>query len=208
MKHISLILLFAFGAFLTSEAQTIGNTTIKNADHFIWFGLDFSALQCVGREGFPDAKDVVNSKVPAWNDLMIAEHEKFNINSFFQKKEFHYDLTSVEKQNTKLQSDALVVDKAIDFDRDQIAAMILNYSSEEYNDGLGLVFIIEKFDKNENLANIHVTFFDIATKEIVQVIKYTGAPRGFGLRNFWAGAIYNVMDQLGDDYKKWLKKNK
>ena len=208
MKHLLLLFLITLTGVVSTQAQKIGNAEIKKADHFVWFGLDFSALQCVGRAGFPDADDVVDSKVHSWNELMITEHDKFNVNKFFDKKEFHYDLASSDRQNEKLSSEGLIVGKAEEFDRAKIESILSNYASDEYPSGLGLLFIVEKFDKNENKAAIHVTFFDIVTKDIVQTVKYNGDPGGFGLRNYWARSVLDVMESLEDDYKKWLKKNK
>jgi hypothetical protein len=205
------LFLFSFILLLGSSgiiAQTIGHAKIKNAKDIVWFGIDCSHMQCVGRSGFVDTDDIANRMVHAWNDLFIAEHDKYNVNERFDKKEFIYDLASVEKQNDKVVGDQLVVSAAEEFDRSTIDKIVSNYSSEDYTDGLGLVFIVEKLDKLETEAKVHVTFFDIATKEIVQVVKYSGEARGFGFRNYWAGAFYDILKKLEDDYSKWSKKNK
>lgn len=207
-QFMCLSLLLTLSVSFLQAQKTIGHAKIKNAAEFVWFGIDCSEMQCVGRSGFTDPDDIAKRMTHAWNDLFISEHNKYNVNERFKKKSFLYDLVSAESQNDKVVADDLIVAKAKEFDRSTIDAIVQNYSSEEYQDGLGLVFIVEKLDKIESLAKVHVTFFDIASKEVVQVVKYSGEARGFGFRNYWAGAYYNILENLGDDYKKWLKKNK
>ena len=66
-----------------------------------------------------------------------------------------------------------------------------------------MLFIVESFDKVSELATIHVTFFDIPSRNILLVEKMSGKPGGFGLRNYWAAAIREVIIRCGKDYKKW-----
>ena len=208
MKHLSLIALFFSFGLIALQSQTIGHAKIKKATEFVWFGIDCSQMQCVGQSGFTDTDDIANRMVPAWNELFITEHSKYDVNNRFKKDKFIYDLVPVQAQNKKVVGDNLIVAKAEEFDRSTIDQIVSNYHSEDNKEGLGLVFIVEKLDKIEALAKLHVTFFDISTKEVIQVVKYSGEARGFGFRNYWAGAFYDILEKLEDDYNKWLKKNK
>ena len=75
-------------------------------------------------------------------------------------------------------------------------------------EGLGLVYVVEALNKTEEKAVVHVVFFDVASKEILWTKEYTEKPRGFGFRNYWAGAFYKTMDVSGDDFQKAMKKAK
>lgn len=187
---------------------TIGTHKIKKADKLVWFGLDFSGVQCVGRAGFNDLDDIADRIVFAWNDLFIAEHKKYNVNEALKKDKFYYDLVSSEKQNEKVEANNLLVPKADAMSRDDIAAILEHYTSEEYPEGMGMVFVVEELNKTEAIAKVNVVLFDIETQEIVKVVKYTGEAGGFGFRNYWAGAFHEVIQLMEKDYHKWYKKNK
>jgi len=208
MKKLLIFMLVACFTTAGLQAQSIGHSKIKSANKIVWLGVDLSAVQCVGRAGFTDADDIVGNKFASWNELFIAEHDKYNVSEALKKETFHYDLESVDNQNQKASADGLIVAKAEPFDEAMITSMVNNYSSTEYPDELGLVFIVESLNKNEQLATVHVTVFNLGTKEIVKSVKYTGEPRGFGFRNYWAGAFNDVIENIEKDYGKWMKAEK
>ena len=41
-----------------------------------------------------------------------------------------------------------------------------------------------------------MVFFDIKSRNIVSSFKLTGAASGFGLRNYWAGSVYDAMKKV------------
>ncbi len=93
--------------------------------------------------------------------------------------------------------------------KETIDKIINEYEAGDKKEGLGLVFIVESFDKMTNLASVYVTFFDIATKKVLLTEKFVEAPVGVGVRNYWAGAIAKIFKQVGM-YKmnEWKSKNK
>ena len=51
-----------------------------------------------------------------------------------------------------------------------------------------------------------VAFFDISTKKILLTQLMIGKPTGAGLRNYWIGAIYDILKQIDNyQYRKWVK---
>jgi len=91
-------------------------------------------------------------------------------------------------------------------ERSAIDGMVKKYSSAEKKDGVGLVFVIENFNKSAQVADVYVTFFDIASKKILLCEKMSGAARGVGMRNYWAGAIKAIIKELGaGTFSSWKK---
>ena len=39
--------------------------------------------------------------------------------------------------------------------------------------------------------------FDPATQEVILQMDMAGKPGGFGLRNYWAGSVYNALKKQG-----------
>jgi hypothetical protein len=100
------------------------------------------------------------------------------------------------------------VDKPHEISESDVAAVVSDYTSGDYSDGVGLVFVVENFNKLKQEATVWVAFFDISTHELIQTKRFSAGPRGFGFRNYWAGAIYSVIEQIREDYKAWAKKAK
>ena len=199
----ALLLLSAVGL----QAQTFGDNRIKSEAKLVFYGLDFSKAKLIGHEGFSDPNDIKNRFFDMWNRLMVNEADKYNFKKVFKMDDLEYDLSVIEERNQIPNAEELVIEGAHSLAESDVRDIIQEYNGSEHSEGLGLVFIIETFNKREEEATMWVTFFDIATKEIVLTGHYTGEPGGFGIRNYWARTVYEVLEQLEKDYKKWLKKN-
>jgi len=207
MKTLAVLFFSLVLAGVSAQSDQIGNTRIQRANAVVWFGVDFTQAYLVGREGFTNPDEIVRIYWDSWNDLILNEADKYDIPGALMKSKSEYDLSTVRERNKTISADGLVKDKPHSISKDDVAAVVSAYSSKDYADGVGLVFVVENFNKLSTEATIWVAFFDISSHELVQTKRFTAGPRGFGFRNYWAGAIYDVIDQMGADYKKWVKKN-
>ena len=62
---------------------------------------------------------------------------------------------------------------------------------------LGLVLVATTLDKGNGLGYYTAVLFDPATHEIITQMDMVGKPGGFGLRNYWAGSVYNALKKQG-----------
>ena len=109
--------------------------------------------------------------------------------------------------NSKIDVDACMVYNEGKIERTEIDGMVKKYKAEVKKDGIGLSFIIENFNKGTQMADIYVTFFDIASKKILICEKVSGKAMGIGMRNYWAGAIKAILKQIdASEYKNWKSK--
>lgn len=67
------------------------------------------------------------------------------------------------------------------------------------------MFVLENFNKIEERGTMWVVFFDIESKQILLTKNMSGKPQGFGFRNYWVRTVYDVMREMGDQYKNWIK---
>lgn len=201
-------LMSLFVVQLSAQKEPFGHPRVREANSIVWFGLDFSKAQLIGSEGFTDPVDIKERFFDRWNRLIIDEADKYNFRKTFQKESLEYDLSVVEERNKMPEADDLVINAEYSFSQEEAESIVKQYRSSEFAEGLGLVFVIESFNKPEQIGTMWVTFFDIATHEIILIEKYTGEPGGFGLRNYWARSVYEVIEKLEKNYKTWLKKNK
>ena len=71
---------------------------------------------------------------------------------------------------------------------------------------LGLFQSMEKNDDlilmGQDIATIYVVWFNTKTLKVIKSVRRQVTPKGFGFRNYWAGAIFYTIKNM----KKVLKK--
>lgn len=63
-------------------------------------------------------------------------------------------------------------------------------------EGLGMVINLENFNKEREYALIYVTFFDIATREILFAAEVSGQAGGAGMTKHWASGVENAFREM------------
>ncbi|MDH5367706.1 MAG: hypothetical protein OEW67_12000 [Cyclobacteriaceae bacterium] len=179
---------------------------------FIWLGIDFTGAKMIGSSYFLDPQMIKSEMFDKWNDLMIKEINKFNLQEFYDKRTRYNDLLPVKKRNEYVNAETLVTDEDYILSKKDVASICSTYTNLQRDKGLGILYVVESFDKIKNIANIYVVFLDLENASPLYVKKYASAPGGAGLRNFWAGSIHRTMIVSGEDYridmKKYLKFSK
>lgn len=189
----------------SSLAFTAPDDKVFSTQEIVWCGLDFSAAKLIGSEGFSNPVDVKERFFDSWNQLVLEESAKYNPQKFYLKNKQINDLSVVNERNDMPDVSELVYNDSYTFESGQLEEIVKSYELEMASEGLGLVYVVEALNKIQQVAVIHVVFFDISSKGILWTKRYHATPRGFGLRNYWAGAIYKVMQNSGKDYQAALK---
>lgn len=186
-----------------SYAQTA--STVFNTNSIIWYGLDFSNSKMVGAAGFNDPTSIKNVYFDGWNNTILNEYDKYNVGRFFHKTDVKFEVDAVKPRNEIPKVEDLVTNNSYTLPRASVDKMVKAYKTENKS-GIGLVFIVESFDKLTENAHIYVTFFDIASRKILVCEEVNGKPKGFGFRNYWLGAVLDVMRKSDSQFNNWMKK--
>lgn len=206
MKKIILFALLFAGVSVTKaqDAKKVFTTT-----DIVWYGMDFTKAKFVGGfdqiqgAGAVTGTDMRNRWVPGWNTLMLNEPQNFDLRKTFRKDNIYNDINSVTDLNSKLDADKCMTYNEGKIEKSEIEGMVKKYTGDK-KEGVGLVFIIENFNKGTQTANVYVTFFDIGTKKVLLCEKIDGKAVGIGMRNYWAGAIKSVLKQVEKElYNNW-----
>ena len=208
MKKLALSLLLLSGfVFKAQDASKVFSAT-----EIVWFGMDFTKATFVGQfdQGMgampATGGDMKNKWIPQWNSLIATEQQNFDFKKALGKDNIYYDITAMNTLNTKINPDGCMDVNPRKIERSAIDGMVKKYSSNDKKEGVGLAFIVENFNKGAQVADIYVTFFDIATKKVLICEKITGAAKGIGMRNYWAGAVKSIIKDLGSGtFKSWKK---
>lgn len=211
MKKINVLILIVFIAASSVKAQ--GSKEVFSTKEIVWYGMDFTKAKFVGQfdQGFgampATGSDMRNKWIPEWNALVAKEPQNFDLKKSFHKDNVYYDIAPVNEVNSTIDVDACMSFNPGKIEKSDIDGMIKKYKGGDKKEGVGLVFIIENFNKGAEVADVYVTFFDIASKKVLVCEKVSGKVNGIGMRNYWAGAIKAILKQIAKkDYKSWENK--
>lgn len=188
MKKILFILLtiFIFGNPLYAQ------DTYRN--EVTWLGLDFTQAQLANRSAFTNSRVIRDSYLLKWNNIIFNEPKKYNIAKYLDIRNLSSDITHVNERNSKIKHQELVVNQIDNnFKFEDIEKTISEYPKAE---GIGLVFIVESFDKVTATGTYWVCFFNRANSEILATKRIKGRAKGIGIRNYWANSLYTAMKRF------------
>lgn len=183
MKKLLLIVVTMF-VWTASSAQSDFGRTVN------FYGVDFSRAKAYGAK---ETGAQFATAFVAINALVFKEWEKYNPEKFIDKNISIVDILATQELNEKVNRRDIVTDSpSYILAESDISEMVKMYEIEE-SDGIGLVIICELLNKEKNMGNYTIVFFDIATREVLYNKFVTGKAKGIGLRNFWARSLLNAM---------------
>lgn len=196
---------------ITGYSQSIQEFFNKDIQ-VTWLGLDYTNCKIIGEwsqfngAGEYGASEIRDKYFPAWNHLVLSEPDKYDLKSMIRQENIYIDIEMIMSKNAEVSIRNLEAYNPPNYDLDQIQEFVKNYDLDGRS-GLGMVFINEYMSKYENFAVFHFVLLDMSTKEILLHQKCKGEPRGFGIRNYWAGSLHEVMGQIRKThYPKWKRK--
>ncbi|MEO8067011.1 MAG: hypothetical protein ABI599_04885 [Flavobacteriales bacterium] len=209
MTHASFLPLAAAFTLLASSpahAQSTMQDMLSDKTPLTFIGLDFSEAKFVARYEFPGLDKQGTMFFVRWNALLQTEWAKYNLAEPLQLGNVPTLTQFVQEVNDRVDVQKAWATGDPVFDKERIPAMVKKYKTEG-EEGMGCVFIVGSFNKTLEKGEFFVTFFDMKTKEVVHTERMVGKPFGFGERNFWAGAVTNVLEDIKKTYRNtWEQK--
>jgi hypothetical protein len=229
MNFINLLFVLMVASFGAANAQSVEDVFYKK--EMTWYGLDFTRAKFVGSfnevgpipamggvvkvqtgdstrvtiTGNSEPEVIRDNYFRLWNNVILNEKEKYNLPVYYKKQAVRSDLSIVDKLNAETNPDSMMLPwGTLELTKEQIQAEVNRYDNKGKS-GLGLVYIVESFNKSMELATVYVTFFDMATNKVLIANRLQTKPRGMGLRNYWATAIHRVMVESHEHWKQWKK---
>lgn len=177
------ILLFAVAILFA----TIGQSQNKNKKETIkvdFYGVDFSAVNVVGAA---ETEEKFMTAFAAINQLLVSEQSKYDVGKFLKFDVQSLDIDHAVSQIYKL--------KDVKFKDNKDPKISLKEVIKSYpvTQGKVLLIVAKELNKNQNRGVFTAVVFDGNDKQIIYEQEFSGKAGGFGLRNFWAGALYNGL---------------
>ena len=206
MKKLLLVALILLHAGFASADNTMADL-FNGKTKLVFLGLDFTQAKYVGKIGFMDPTAIQNQHMVSWNNLIEMEPKKFSLQKAFNLKDDQH--ASKVEDMVKFNKSANVADNITDTEatltEDQVKKSVSKYALSEKN-GVGVVYVVESLSKTAEKMTVWVTFIDLNTKKVLHTEKVEGKAGGFGFRNYWAGGVYKINQEIDSKlYKKWSK---
>lgn len=192
MKKILLvaIVLVCMGASQNVSAQ---KGDLKDIDHLSFYGVDFTYAKVYG------ADETAHQFLDAFiriNDLFESEPKTYSSTKAFGVRSDELFNRQVKQDVDNIPRSELFTDDnkyaVTDADIDEVVAKIEKQGDSQY----GAVIVAGLLNKTANHGTFTFVVFEQDTKEIIFQQEATGKARGFGLRNFWAGALRGAMKNV------------
>ena len=168
---------------------------LRMISSFKFYGIDFSEVKVYAADETPDEFVDVFGRI---NKLMLTESDKYlgTLKDRLGKYSMKTDITPSLDAIKEIDKDNLILFSEVDsFTEEQLAEIVkkLNIKDET---GTGLVMIANRLDKSRAIGVFNFVFFDVSTRNILFSWEASGRAGGFGLRNYWAGSVYNAFTHI------------
>lgn len=188
-------------------AQTKEDITGGTAE-ITWLGMDFTQAKFIGAATqFKDAGEITNGEfrdkfIPGWNQLFINEEKKYDVAKVVHRTAIKHAMEVTEKANNAIKGDFFTnnPDDYMHLDAEKVEGLVKKYNFQGKT-GIGLIFFIEGMSKGKDQASAWVAYVDMKGKKVLMSQHITGKAGGFGFKNYWAKAFYNILKD--SDYKDW-----
>lgn len=193
-------------------AQTVADLFMPSGQAIVWLGVDFSHVKLVGDfsqfngAGGNSGKQVRDTYFPAWNHILFAEAEKYDVRGMLRKEDLKIDMDKIMELNSETPLETLESYNVVSFTEENIREFVKAYSSKISPKGIGVGYIAESLNKGTSTATYHFFAINLETKELLLHEVITGKAGGFGLKNFWARTLLTSNVQVKKQWKKWQKK--
>ncbi len=152
-----------------------------------FMGVDFSCVDIVGVDSTKEGMLAFHDAFDGINVLMSTEADKYDVGEFFRLNVLEID--------SKTARERIGLHRGDDFLKNENEELVVEDIISGYptREGRLLLIVARELDKANTVGRFVVVVFDGVTKEIVSTEELVGNARGGGLRNYWAGALYNSM---------------
>lgn len=179
MKKLSFALIFLF-CVISSYAQSV------KSDCYV-YGVDFTHAKAFAVD---ESVEEFAKAFAGINMLLLSEPDKYDF-SLLMNRRVHTVIEPIYNLVSSCDYDGLI---SLNSTCDELdcAEIVKNYELPQ-TEGTGVVLIAKQLNKPQGKAYYYLVVFDVATREIISEQNVEGNAGGFGLRNYWARTVYNVI---------------
>jgi hypothetical protein len=207
MKKLTLsFMAIAFTAISCYAQFTAKDVFTK--DEIVYCGLDFTKAKIIADDRIK-AADVKTKWIPLWNNFIATKQNIFDWKKAMDKASIYYDPKAVDASNAAITTEDMKSLNANVVKKEDAESLIASYKEGEKKEGIGMVLVVESFDKPQNSGNFWMVFFDIKTKKVLFSEHCSGKAHGGGVRDYWTGSVKDLIKEMDRSlWSEWKKKYK
>lgn len=158
-----------------------------------YLGLDFTKAKMVGPD-FNDPPSIINTLFRSWNNIVSLEADKYRVPQRLHDYNIRLEMQVVEKNNLAVNANDLVSYNSHRITEDDVRQAVKSLDLSAQKDGIGIVFVVEYFDKSMEEGSAYVAIVDCATNQVLHTERVTAKAGGFGFKAFWAKTIFGWLE--------------
>jgi hypothetical protein len=161
----------------------------------VFYGFDFTYLKLTNPAKIGDGIIIAPKYFPAWNEMLTYDLLPIGKISDWMGKPSIFVGNSVFEYHTyaDMQNFVSAVNFCMPFEN--LQTIIKSYVLRE-KQGVGMVVNLVNLNKEGEYALIYVTFFDIASREIMFAAEVSGKAGGSGMTKHWASGVENAFREM------------
>lgn len=209
-----LLLIFTSITLHSFAQQTLRDFVYDKNPIVTWLGIDYTAVRFIDVDmNVKDDKGNVGIDVfrtryfREWNDLVLNESKKYDVAKAFRLKNMYVNIDAVNNLNATADLSGAQGSPRNLLPSD-LKDMVQN-TNFGVREGYGILMIAEELNKRKGIGVYHMVLIDMNTQTIIHSERVSGEVGGFGVRNYYAGSIYESISSFGSKiYPKWVKSTK
>jgi hypothetical protein len=176
-----------------------GQAIAGEAKTLVWTGIDYGLVRCVGTLDFNDPAAIFPGYFDKWNGLFIAEYVddlqwRTRVSSVQPVFGHLHALHAAADPNTQIiRDDSFTIDHMLP--EEVVRERVKSYTLDA-TEGTALVLIADQLNKPAQKGCFWVVNYDIASRDVIDATRSCQPAHGIGFRNYWFGAVKDVIDHL------------
>lgn len=203
MKKLLILLLLVTLSHLTI-AQSI--KTVQKENSITMFGVIYTHNTYIGSYGFNNPSAIEDLYFKKWNNMFLAEKDKYSIEKSLQIEQVNYYLEIAERENEKVTTNQ--IEEAISntsrnrkhFSIENAKSKALSYNLKS-DTRFGIIFFAVEYNKIDEKGTYYAVILDTQNKTVVYASEIQGMAKGFGFRNYWANTFHKALKDLRNDIR-------
>jgi len=168
----------------------------QGSDELVWCGIDYTLVQFIGTsDQFADLPKIRNHYFRAWNEIILNESSKYDLNKSFSVSTITYNIENSILRSEQRDMEGIVQQEAYSIDEEQVKRVV-ETNIDPSVDKVGAMFVMETLNKTALNSTMWLAVFNVATGEVLYMRRYIGEVGGFGFRNYYSRSLYNVIKNL------------
>ncbi len=161
----------------------------------VFYGFDMTYLKLTNSTKLGHGVEIVQKYYEAWNDELTNKMLTIKDMRHWMDKRTMFVGKSVFSNYRFMDYQDFVIANNYCIPYEDLEKIVKSYVLAEKN-GLGMVVVLENFNKEREYSLIWVVFFDIATREILFAAEVSGKAGGSGMVKHWAVGVEQAFIKM------------